>query len=99
MKNKYQRMSKEEKASVRAKYYATDKGKEMKARLTRLLVIGTIGILFSIFLIVSGYLSNKIEWYTWVMAIVLFIFSVIYLVGSIKIRGKVLNQFAVKNVK
>lgn len=99
MKNKYQRLSKEEKERVKLKYYATDKGKEMKKRLDRLLVIGSVGILFSVFLIVSGYLSNKVEWYTWVVAIILMVFSIIYVVGSIKLRGKVLNQFALKNVK
>lgn len=99
MKNKYQRMSKEEKAKVKEKYYATEKGKEMKTRLDRLMVIGTIGICFSIFLIISGYLSHKIEWYTWVVAIILLLFSIVYIIGSIQIRGKVLNQFAVKNVK
>ena len=99
MKNKYQRMSKEEKAKVKSKYYATEKGKEMKARLDRLIVLGIIGICFSIFLVVSGILANKIEWYTWVVAITLLIFSIVYIVGSITIRGKVLNQCAVKNVK
>lgn len=99
LKNKYQRMTKEEKAKIKNKYYATEKGREIKKRLDRLVVTGTLGIAFSFFLIISGYFSNKIEWYTWVMAIILFIFSVIYIVGSFKLRIKVLNQFAIKSVK
>ena len=99
MKNKYQRMSKEEKNKLKNKYYATPKGKEMKTRLDRLFIIGIIGIVFSAFLIISGYLSGRIEWYTWVVASLLMFFSIVYVVGSLKLREKVLNQFAIKNVK
>ena len=46
MKNKYQRMTKEEKKECRQKYYATPKGKEMKIRFLRLKIIGILGIAF-----------------------------------------------------
>lgn len=99
MKNKYQRMSREEKKQCREKYYATSKGKEMKMRFLRLNLIGTGGILFSVFLVVSGYLSQELNWATWGMAILLTLFSILYLVGSFILKGKCLNQFAVKNLK
>lgn len=99
MKNKYKRMSKEEKKEVREKYYQTAKGKEMKNRFLRLNIIGTVGILFSLFLVVSGHLSNEINWATWVMAIILTIFSIIYLLGAFLLKKKCFNNFALKNIK
>lgn len=96
MKNKYQRMSKEEKKECRQKYYQTKKGHEMRIRLIRLNVIGITGIIFAIFLVISGYIAEEINWATWVMAITLFVFSIIFITGSCLIKGKVLNQFAIK---
>lgn len=99
MKNKYQRMTKEEKAKCKEKYYATPKGREMKIRFKRLTIIGVIGLLFSSFLVVSGILSKEISWATWTIAGILFVFSIIYIAGSIILKGKCLNNFAVKNIK
>ena len=99
MKNQYQRMNVLEKKRCRESYYQTEKGKEMKARLCRLYVIGGIGLLFSIYLVVSGYLDHSINWATWTMAILLALFSLIFIIGSYKIRQKVLNQYAIKNYK
>lgn len=99
MKNKYQRMTKEEKLACQKKYYETTKGKEMKIRFLRLKIIGTIGILFSIFLIASGYISGEISWSTWVISIILCVFSTIYISGAIILKRKCLNQYAVKKMK
>ena len=99
MKNKYQRMSKEEKKVCREKYYNTPKGKEMKTRFLRLNIFGVVGLLFSIFLVVSGYISEKINWGTWAMAVILSFFSLIYLIGAYILKGKLLNNFAIKNLK
>ena len=51
-------MNKEEKKECKQQYYSTEKGKEMNIRLTRLIFIGIIGILFSCFLIVNAYNTN-----------------------------------------
>ena len=99
MKNKYQRMTKEEKKECQQKYFATSKGKEMKIRFLCLKIIGILGIAFAIFLIISGYISNEINWATWAMAIILMIFSVVFITGAIILKGKCLNQFAVKKMK
>jgi len=99
MKNKYERMKKEEKKICKEKYYSTPKGKEMKQRFLRLNIIGTIGILFSCFLIVSGYISKEIGWATWTMAIILFLFSIVYIVGSYILKKQCLNNYAVKHMK
>ena len=50
MKNRYQRMNKEEKKKCREKFYQTDKGRELKKRFTRLTILGIIGICFAVFL-------------------------------------------------
>ena len=99
MKNKYQRMSKEEKKQCQKFYYNTEKGHEMKMRFLRLKIIGVVGIAFSIFLVVSGYLSNEINWATWVMAGTLFLFSTVCIICSVVIKGKCLNQYAIKKMK
>lgn len=99
MKNKYERMTKQEKMACKEKYYNTLKGKEMKVRFFRLNIIGCCGVLFSIFLIVSGALSKELNWATWMMAGLLFFFSVFYLVGSFLLKKKCLNDFAVKNMQ
>ena len=99
MKNKYQRMSKEEKKALQEKFYKTEKGKDMKKRLLRLRMIGFIGMLFAAFLVVSAYFSKELNWATWLMSIILMACSVTYFVCSFVLKGKVLNDFAIKNIK
>ena len=50
MKNKYQRMTKEEKKQCQLFYYRTEKGRDMRKRLIRLLIIGIAGLLFAAFI-------------------------------------------------
>ena len=99
MKNKYQRMNVLEKKKCREAYYKTAKGKEMKIRCIRLNVLGVIGILFSIFLVVSSYYENSLNWATWCLAALLLLFSLVFLIGAYYVRGKVLNQYAIKHNK
>jgi len=94
MKNKYQRMNKEEKIKTKTSYFATAEGKSMHSRLIRLLITGIMGIIFGIYLI---YDSNNIWQY--IMAGVLLVASIIFIIGSFKIKGKVLNKYAIKNSK
>ena len=99
MKTKYERMNKKEKKQCQEKYFKTSKGQEMRKRFSRLNIIGTIGILFSIFLIVSGYIQKEVNWATWTMAIILTIFSLIYIIGAYILKKQCLNNFAIKNMK
>ena len=96
MKNKYQRLSKEDKIECKAMYYRTNKGKEMRLRLLRLNIIGILGILFGIYLISHGLITKQIQWYDYGIAITLFLFSCLFLIGALLVRQKVLNQFALK---
>lgn len=99
VKNKYQRMTKTEKKEIEQQFYETTKGKEMKKRLLRLRVIGLVGIFFAIFLVISGYISKELNWATWAMSILLMLCSCVYFVGSFTIKGKMLNDFAIKKMK
>lgn len=99
MKNKYQRMSKTEKSETAKKYYNTDQGKAMNNRLTRLLITGIIGILFSAYLVYSNYTEDGNNIWQYIIAGILFIASIIFLIGRYKIKVKVLNKYAIKNSK
>jgi len=99
MKNKYQRMNKEEKKNIKNKYYATTEGKAMHNRLIRLLIIGFMGILFGIYLIYSNYTQDGNNIWQYILAGMLMVASLVFIIGSIKIKGKVLNKYAIKNSK
>jgi len=96
MKNKYQRLSKEEKKECQKMYFQTKKGKEMRLRLIRLTITGVVGILFSIYILGTGISSQEIKWYDYLVAITLFASSIVFLFGALSVRGKVLNQFALQ---
>ena len=95
MKNKYQRMSKEEKNILKRKFKEDSMGKEVTGRLNRLFIIGIIGIIISIIMFIVA-LMNKSGALDYVSSGILFSFSAIFLIGSIKIKGKELNKFALK---
>ena len=99
MKNKYQRMNKEEKKKCREKFYQTDKGRELKKRFTRLTILGIIGICFAVFLVISGYISEEISWATWTLAGILLFFSLVYLISPFVLKPKCVNDYAVKQMK
>lgn len=99
MKNKYQRMTKEEKKQIKEKYYATEDGKIMKNRLVRLFIIGVMGIVFSGYLVYSNITKDGNSIWQYLTAGILLIFSIVYIISSFKLRVKVLNKFAIKNSK
>ena len=99
MKNKYQRMDKIEKKEIQNKYFATEAGKAMKSRLIRLIIIGIMSIAFSIYLIYSNITQDGNNIWQYIMAGILFIAAIIFIIGSIKIKDKVLNKYAIKNSK
>ncbi len=96
MKNKYQRLSKEEKKECQKMYYNTQKGKEMHLRFIRLTIIGIIGLLFSAYIFSTGNIDEPLKWYEYVLILLLVLSSLLFLVGTYKIKQKVLNQFALK---
>lgn len=99
MKTKYQRMTKHEKQNIQSKYFSTDEGKTMKNRLIRLIITGIMGIIFGIYLIYSNYIKTEANIWEYITAGILITASVIFIIGSIKIRHKVLNKETIKNSK
>ena len=98
MKNKYQRLSKAEKKHCRNLYFNTVKGKEMHIRLIRLNLIGTIGILFSFFIICNDEKNNSLNWTSWFIFGTLLFFSIVFLIASWKLRRKLYNDYAIKHL-
>ena len=95
MKNKYQRMDKEEKQKLRKKYSKTTEGKGKIARLNRLFIIGVIGIVISIGLFISAIINNNTV-LDYISAGILLVFSIVFIIGSLNIRQKEYNKFALK---
>ncbi|MBQ8901986.1 MAG: hypothetical protein IJY87_02840 [Bacilli bacterium] len=91
---KYYSLNKDEKKELKKNFYNTEFGKSIKNRLDRLFLIGIIGILFSVYLFINP--SNKWDIVT---GVILVVASIIFLVGSFKVRIKKLNDYLVKQKK
>lgn len=90
-KLKYYSLNKEEQKNIKNEFYNTDLGKNINFRLKRLLFIGIIGILFSIYL----FIFRKNIW-DLISSISLFIISIIFIISSYKIRIRKINEYLVK---
>lgn len=88
---KYYSLNKEEKYKLKEEFYQTDFGKHIKSRLNRLLLIGFIGILFSTYLFINP--ANKWDIVT---GIILTLTSLLFIIGSYKVRIDKLNKFLIK---
>ncbi len=95
MKNKYQRMNKEEKLDLQNKFYQTEFGKTTKIRLIRVLISGILCSLYSIYLFIDNYLAVESIW-IYSLSILVLIAGIIFIIGSYKLRIKHLNNFAIK---
>lgn len=97
IKTKYDRMTKEEKKNIREKYKKTEAGSAMFARLLRLQIIGIVSFFFSIGLL--GFQWDTLRITDYLLIILLFLASVLFIMMSYKLKKKVLNQFIIKNNK
>lgn len=91
---KYYSLTKEEKRKLTINFYNTEFGKNIKLRLDRLLVIGILGILFSIYL----YITSINKWNI-IYATILLLTSLFFILASHKVRIKKLNDYLVKAKK
>lgn len=97
MKNKYQRLTKIEKKACKEMYYNTLQGRDMHLRFIRLNLIGTIGLIFCVYLVGNSVITQqKIEWYDYCILIPLCLASLTFIIGVFFLKRKVLNQFALK---
>ena len=85
---KYYSLTKEEKYKLKTDFYNTEYGNSLKTRLNRLLLTGILGILFSIYLLIWP--SNKWDIVT---SIILIIASIIFIIGSYKVRINKINTY------
>ncbi len=93
-KLKYYYLTKEKKEKLKKEFINTEYGKNLTKRLDRLFIIGICSFLFSIYL----FISNKNIWDI-ITGIILLISSLLFTIGSHKIRIKNLNIFLIKNTK
>ena len=90
-KLKYYSLTKEEQIKLKNNFYKTEFGKSIKNRLNRLFLTGILSLLFSIYLFINP--SNKWDIVT---GVILFIASIIFIIGSFKVRIRKLNDYLVK---
>ncbi len=91
---KYYSLSKKEQIQLKEDFYQTELGQSLDKRLKRLLVIGILSILFSIYLFIS---HNNI--WDIITGIILLIAAFIFIIASFKIRIQKLNAYLVKKSK
>ena len=90
-KLKYYYLSKEEKKELKNKFYQTELGIKINHLLLRLIIIGIIGILYSIYLFIF-----RTNIYELITSIILLIISLIFILSTFKIRINKLNAYLVK---
>ena len=95
MKNKYQRMNREEKKKLVEEFQKTEVGKNQLFRLKRLFIIGIVLIIFGILEILVAYFTKKGIW-DYISGVMCIITAIIFIGGSFKIKGNSLNNFAIK---
>ncbi len=95
MKNKYQRMNKEEKKETILKYKKTDLGKANMHRLYRILIFGIFALAYGIYQIIIIISDFKI--YTLIASLIYILFGLVFTISFYKLRIKYLNTFAIKN--
>jgi len=91
VKNKYQRMSKDEKKELIKEYKATEKGAYIMNKLRNVLICGILSYIYAVYLIIT---AENI--WNYIGAGGLLIAGCVFIVGSIKLCGKNLNKYAIK---
>jgi hypothetical protein len=95
LKNKYQRMSKEERKNLREEYYQTKYGRQNKSRFLRVIIISVFCLFYSIYMGIENYLDKKAIM-MFIYCIGLFITGMVMLIACIRIRNQALNNYALK---
>ena len=95
MKNKFQRLSKEEKKKAIDNYYATVAGEEDKKRFKRIMIYGILCLIYGTYLIVEQIIT-KISIANYILGGLLLIAGCVFLIGRHKIIVKKVNDFIVR---
>ena len=95
MKNKYQRLSSDEKKQARLDYRDSNEiNGNIYKKLNRLTIISTIGIVYSILSFVIDLFLTKIVW-DFVIDAVLLIFCLIFIIKSQSLLSEQVNKFLI----
>lgn len=93
-KLKYYSLTKDEKNKLKLEFYQTNFGNSINKRLNRLFLTGILGLIFGTYLLID---NNNI--WDIVSGIITLIASIIFLIGSHKVRIKKINDYLVKKKK
>ena len=95
----YHSLSKEEKKKVQEKYKKDYQQSDFNKRITRLLIYSVVAFLFGLFLIIYSLVRDEDLISNLLVAIPLFIASIIFLIGRYYAKLMVLNKLALKEHK
>ena len=94
MKNRYQRMTKEEKKQLRSEYKAHHA--ELKKRLNRVGIISIFGIVYGAAMFAFDYYRNAVDIWSWIIDSLLIIVCVFLYVQSQTMLLREYNRFAIQ---
>lgn len=92
----YNQLGKEEKKKILEKYRKDYADSEFQKRLIRLAVYSIVGFLFSAFLVIYSLTQKEDLLSNLLIAIPLFIISIVFLIGRYYAKLKILNKIALK---
>ena len=98
LKNKYQRLTKEEKKEACQKFYQTEFGKKMKPVFKRLLIISILLFIYALVLVLDSLLKKGSIW-NYVAAILVASCAFVFLIGRHKIIVRDVNNFLISKDK
>ena len=93
-KLKYYSLEKKEKIKLKEEFYQTEYGQNLKVRLNRLFITGILGVLFSLYL----FIFHQTKWDI-VTGSILTLASMIFIIGSFKVRIDKINDYLVRKKK
>ena len=92
MKKRFHELSKIEKKNLKKDYLKTKEGEYVISKLYKVLVIGIIGIAFSLYLIISAYLNNDTV-AVYIYSSFLLLCSIFFIVASLIVKKRRLRMF------
>jgi hypothetical protein len=99
MKNKYERLSKEEKKQARQDYISfSEVNANIYKKLKRLIIISYIGIIYSVAMFIVDFIITKNVW-DFVIDGVLMVFCVWFIIRSKTLISDSINKFLIENKK
>lgn len=96
MKNKYERMSKEEKKEVYKEYKLNKK--EFSSKMEKMFILCYVGIGYAILMFIYDFFYKK-STVSYILDIVVFVFSIIALLKVVSIKKDLLNKFVLNKDK